>query len=290
MSSGVNSGGQKRGRLEIAKDGGELGNYESFTGGNIGEKGTFAMSPSGSDVLHGGHSCLPFETDGEKHEAVAVFMHEGLSRGARCLFVGTPEDYDQLRTDLELLGICSRKAIARSALTFATPEEIYFESGAFDGNRTLARYDHQIDRALAEGFVGLRTTAELHMLPDDVEWRRIVQYEAQVNEHFARRPISGLCRYPTSLVPPDRVRDVLRTHPVAVLRGDGCDNPFYERPELVLSDDSRTRLDWQFRQLRVQHRARLHLEGTRESAVAAAAELAAELHQLRSHLAKSKPD
>jgi hypothetical protein len=258
----------------------------------MGEKGTFAMSPlaSGSDVLHGGHSCLPFETDGEKHEAVAVFMHEGLSRGARCLFVGTPEDYEQLRTDLERLGICSRKAIARSALTFATPEDIYLEHGTFDGDRTLARYDHQIDRALAEGFVGLRTTGELHTLPDDIEWRKIVQYEAQVNEHFARRPVSGLCRYPTSLVPPDRVRDVLRTHPVAVLRGDGCDNPFYERPELVLSDDSRTRLDWQFRQLRVQHRARLHLEGTRESAVAAAAELAAELHQLRSHLANSKPD
>ena len=58
----------------------------------------------------------------------------------------------------------------------------------------------------------------------------------------------------------------------------------------TLSDDSRTRLDWQFRQLRVQHRALQHLEGTREMAVAAAAELAAQLHQLRSHLAKSKPD
>jgi hypothetical protein len=216
-------------------------------------------------------------------------MHEGLSRGARCLFVGTPEDFEHLCGDLELLGICSRKAIARTALTFATCEEIYLEDGAFDGARTLRRYDDRIDRALAEGFSGLRTTAELHTLPDDIEWRKIVQYEAQVNEHFARRPVSGLCRYPTSLVPPERVRDVLRTHPIAVVRGEGCDNPFYERPELVLSDDSRTRLDWQFRQLRVQHRARQHLEGTRELAVAAAAELAAELHQLRSHLAKSKP-
>ena len=250
------------------------------------------MSPlaAGSDVLRGGHSCLPFETDAEKHEAVATFMHEGLSRGARCLFVGTAEDFAELRTGLEQLGICSRKAIARSALVFSTSEEIYLEGGMFDPSRALARYDDLIDRALAEGFSELRTTAELHMLPDDVEWRKIVHYEAQTNEHFARRPVSGLCRYPTSLVPPERVRDVLRTHPIAVLRGEACDNPFYERPELVLSDDSRTRLDWQFRQLRVQHRARQHLEGMRESAVAAAAELAAELHQLRSDLAKPKPD
>ena len=43
-----------------------------------------------------------------------------------------------------------------------------------------------------------------------------------------------------------------------------------------------SQLDWQFRQLRVHHRTRQHLEGTRSSAVAAAAELAGELHHLRS--------
>jgi hypothetical protein len=75
---------------------------------------------------------------------------------------------------------------------------------------------------------------------------------------------------------------VLRTHPVALVRGEACENPFYERPEIVLSDDNETRIDWQFRQLRVGQRARQHLEGTRSSAVAAAAELAAELHHLRS--------
>jgi hypothetical protein len=87
------------------------------------------------------------------------------------------------------------------------------------------------------------------------------------------------------------VRDLLRTHPVAIVRGESCDNPFYERPEIVLSDDAQTRLDWQFRQLRVQQRTRQHLEDMRVSAVAAAAQLAAELQHLRSGQAKpTKPD
>ena len=77
----------------------------------------------------------------------------------------------------------------------------------------------------------------------------------------------------------------------AMVRGESCENPFYERPEIVLSDDIETRLDWQFRQLRVGQRARQHLEGTRSSAVAAAAQLAAELHHLRSgQLKPAKPD
>ena len=90
-------------------------------------------------------------------------------------------------------------------------------------------------------------------VPADGEWQKIVWYEAQINEHFARRPFVGLCRYPRTLIPAERVRDVLRTHPVAIVRGEICDNPFYERPELALRDDSQARLDWQLRQLRVQH-------------------------------------
>ena len=112
-----------------------------------------------------------------------------------------------------------------------------------------------------------------------------------VNERFARRPIALLCRYPRTLIPAERVRDVLRTHPVAIVRGESCENPFYERPEIVLRGDAETLLDWQFRQLRVHNRTRQHLEGTRSSAVAAAAELAVELHHLRSGREKpSKPD
>jgi hypothetical protein len=67
-----------------------------------------------------------------------------------------------------------------------------------------------------------------------------------------------------------------------VVRGETCDNPFYERPELALSDDSQARVDWQLRQMRVQSRAKRHLEDKTTSAVTAAVELATELEMLRS--------
>lgn len=250
------------------------------------------MNPvAGSDVRHSSHICLPFETVEEKHEGTVTFFHEGLSRGARCIFTGTPEDFDTLGQGLEGLGICTRRATARGALQYRPVEEIYFPDGRFDPPRSLDYTDGLIDEALVDGFTGLRLTAELTRIPVYDEWQKIVWYEAMVNEHFARRPIAGLCRYPRHLIPAERVRDLLRTHPIAIVRGEPCDNPFYERPEIVLSDDSRTRLDWQFRQLRVQQRTRQQLEGMRVSAVTAAAELAVELHNLRSGREKpTKPD
>src|SRR5262245_54989277 len=97
------------------------------------------MSPSlvGSDVRHSSHVCLPFETDDEKHAATVTFIHEGLSRGARCIFTGSQDDYDVIGRGLEEQGICTRRARARGALQFRSVEEIYFPDGFFDPPRTL---------------------------------------------------------------------------------------------------------------------------------------------------------
>ena len=67
---------------------------------------------AGSDVRHSSHVCLPFETNDEKHEATVAFIHEGLSRSARCMFIGTKDDFDELGRSLEDLGICTRRATA----------------------------------------------------------------------------------------------------------------------------------------------------------------------------------
>jgi hypothetical protein len=233
---------------------------------------------------HGQHICLPFETESEKEAAVLSFIHEGLAHGKRCLFVGTRAEYEQLGLLLEEQGLCSLRAESRGALIFSTPEDEYLTNGVFDPNAVLGRIDRYINQALADGFTGLCATGQLMNVPSDAVWREIVWYEAQINENFARLPFTGLCRYPRMVVPANRVQDVLRTHPIAVVRGETCDNAFYESPALAVSDDSRARLEWQLRQLRVQNRAQRRLEDKTTSAVTAAVALATELETLRSTL------
>jgi chemotaxis family two-component system sensor kinase Cph1 len=249
------------------------------------------MSPSlsASELRRGGHVCLPFETETEKQEALLAFIHEGLTFGARCIFTGTPEEFAKLNDSLEEMGICSKRAGARGALVFQSLEETYLTNGKFDPVMLISRTEELIEETLKSGFTGLRRTGELHQPPNDETWRKIIWYEARINEHFARSPFSALCRYSRAAVSPERVCDLLRTHPTAIVRGEVCDNPFYERPELALSDDGQARLNWQLRQLLVQHRMRRRLETKTVSAVTAAAELAVELSELRSSLARTEP-
>jgi hypothetical protein len=240
---------------------------------------------AGYDDIHRGHHiCLPFEADTEKLEAVASFLIEGLTQGKRCLFVGTAEELAQLGEPVEAAGICLTQARSRGRLVFLTREEAYLTDGAFDPAAVLGRIESYIRGAMADGFTGLYATGELMYVPSEEVWRRIVWYEAQINEEFARLPITSMCRYPRSVVPACRVQDVLRTHPTAIVRGESCKNPFYERTQLALSDDCQARLDWQLRQLRVQNRVERHLQNQTLSAVNAAVELANELEALRAKL------
>ena len=131
------------------------------------------MSPSvaGSDVRHSSHICLPFETDDENHEATVTFIHEGLSRGARCVFTGSKEDFDAIGRGLEQRGICSRRAAARGALQLRPVEEIYFPDGFFDPPRTLAytwgdAIRREFERVLGEGVtVTLPVNVSVEWLP-----------------------------------------------------------------------------------------------------------------------------
>jgi hypothetical protein len=232
--------------------------------------------------LRGRHICLPFETESEKENAVLSLFHEGLARGRRCLFVGTRAEYERLGVQLEENGICSLRAESRGALVYMSTEDVYLDKGTFDPNVVLGRVERFINEALADGFTGLCATGELVDDPSDDLWQQIVWYEAQINEYFSRSPLVGLCRYPRTTVPPHRVQDVLRNHPIAIVRGETCDNPFYERPDVSLSADSGARLDWQLRQLRIVNRVQRQLEGKTASAVTAAVELATELETLRS--------
>jgi signal transduction histidine kinase len=216
-----------------------------------------------------GHLCFPYESEDERRRTLVAFVREGLMRHERCVCIGTAPDHEDLALALEAAGVGVAREVGRGALVLATHAETYWRTGAFDPEDALALMEELTDRALADGFVGLRATGEASRpTPDDL-WPHVIRYEALLNERLARRPFVGLCRFHVGRYSPERVRDILRTHPQALVRGEACANPFYERAEVALSDDSRAHLDWQLHQLRSYHRERKRLEAGHAAALEA---------------------
>jgi hypothetical protein len=214
----------------------------------------------------GGHLCFPYESAGEKRLTVVTFIRGGLARRERCLYIGAPAEQADLMAALASAGVEAERELARGSLVLATTRDTYLRTGRFDGDDALAVMEGLVDRALADGFAGLRATGEASgPVPDEI-WPLVVRYEALLNDRLGRRPFVALCRLHATQSPPARFQDMLRTHPHALLRGDVCDNPFFERSEVALGDDARTRLEWQLHQLRVHNRARQRLENRSEAA------------------------
>ncbi len=140
-----------------------------------------------------------------------------------------------------------------------------------------------LDATLAQGYSALRITGEMTWaLGPEVGCDRLMEYETGLNAYFPGSKALAICQYNRRRFPPEVIRDVLRTHPVAILGEQVCPNHYYEPPEFALDPEADAqRVEWMIRQLRLAREAQ-----QRQGAVAA--ELERLTGELRYHLSVTK--
>ena len=63
---------------------------------------------------------------------------------------------------------------------------------------------------------------------------RLMEYEARVNDVVKTHPISAICQYDANRFSGALIMDVLRTHPMMIVRGHIVHNPYYLSPDQFL--------------------------------------------------------
>ncbi|AEW99353.1 hypothetical protein SCATT_p11600 (plasmid) [Streptantibioticus cattleyicolor NRRL 8057 = DSM 46488] len=132
------------------------------------------------------------------------FVHEGLARGQRVLYVtGTgdpPEVLDLLRVrDGDVAAAVDRgQLVVASAAAGTAP-------GPFDPGAVVAGVRAACERGLADGCPGLRLVGDLgwaERQPPDAE--RLLEYELRLEaEVYAELPLTGVCLYDRRAAPVD---------------------------------------------------------------------------------------
>jgi signal transduction histidine kinase/CheY-like chemotaxis protein len=201
---------------------------------------------------HGDHLCLIHDSAAERLAALVPFFKSGLAAGERGLFFGPPESCRNIERALQDAGVQVGREIERGALVLLCDRGCCFDRGLFDANcmKDLLRRTEQ--QALEDGFSGLRVTWDVSWLLDGVtgaeSW---IPFEAELNGFLAGSRTCALCSYGRPRTPPERLLDVLRTHPLALLGNQVCPNAFYEPPEMVTGPGSHLdeRVDWMIAQI-----------------------------------------
>lgn len=190
---------------------------------------------TGQRFAPGVHICQIFSDDDERQSALLEFILSGLQEGesARCFSDNLTEE--AVEEYLSGYGISYQQARQSGALALAGTREVYFQGDVFDPDRMLGLLRAFHADTMARGFSAARVIGE--MTPDVQHVRggsRLLEYEARVSLLLRECPVTAVCQYDARRFDGAAIMDVLKVHPLMVVRGSVVRNPFFVAPEEII--------------------------------------------------------
>ena len=202
---------------------------------------------------HGDHVCVLYDSRDEQLKVAAEYVVEGLRLGERCFYAAvSSDDLGQFRAALDAAGADVAAALTDGALELATKHEAHLTGGYFDSERMLRMLDAAVERALNDGFLGLRTCGDMSWLLDEASGSgQVIEYEALLSQFFRNVRAVGMCQYDRRRIPAGLLDHALATHPSVVVGGRHRSNPFYQTaPRLASVPAQMADVEWKLREIR----------------------------------------
>jgi hypothetical protein len=184
----------------------------------------------------GTHICQIYNDEDERNDALLGFLASGLKAGERTACFSENITEPEIDAFLGERALSLANAKTRGAFTLSKTSDVYFSGGEVDPARMLGLLSNYHKHAVASGFLNARVigemTAEIERVPGG---SRLLEYESKVSLLLRTRPITAVCQYDARAFAGSTIMDVLKVHPMMVVRGSVVRNPFYVPPEEYLS-------------------------------------------------------
>ena len=183
----------------------------------------------------GVHICQIFSNDEERLDSLLQFLSSGLKAGERTACFTEKLDESLLADHLNCHGLSCNHLKESGALLRAGTHDVYFQDGRFDPDRMLGLLQQFHEDSAAQGFPACRVigemTAEIQHIPGG---SRLMEYESRVSLLLKQHPVTAVCQYDANAFDGATIMQVLKVHPLMVIRGAVVHNPFYISPEEFL--------------------------------------------------------
>ena len=182
------------------------------------------------------HKCLVYDGQASEHLGVVVpFLIEGLRDHYRCLTLAEPGMIDGLKEALGIYGVDADAEVRRGALVLSS-DRSHLDHGGFDPCTMIEIVSRAIEDAVRDGFAGLCATGDMAWeLGEEKNFKRLLEYEALLEQLFRDKPLIGICQYRSDTLPAGTLRDALLAHRSVYLGEDlRKDNLFFVPPNILL--------------------------------------------------------
>lgn len=184
----------------------------------------------------GVHICQIFSSDDERQDSLLNFVLSGLqSKERTCCFSDNATE-QSVAEFLGNHGISYKESRDSGALTLATTREVYFENGSFDPDRMLNLLSKYYADSVTQGYPAARVIGEMTPEIQHVNGgNRLTEYEARISILLRDHPVTAVCQYDARSFDGATIMEVLKVHPLMVIRGSVVHNPFFIKPEELLT-------------------------------------------------------
>jgi len=184
----------------------------------------------------GVHICQIIQDDLERDQALMSYLLSGLEAGERVSCFSDRVHFSAIADYCEQHQVSLADAQKAKSFTLATTQETYFPGGDFQPERMIDLLREYQTSAAREGYPAARVIGEMAPEIQNMPGRsRLLEYEAKVTMLLRDHPVTSVCQYDARCFDGATIMDVLKVHPLMVLRGTVIRNPFFLPPEGFLT-------------------------------------------------------
>ncbi|MFD5699812.1 MEDS domain-containing protein [Streptomyces lasiicapitis] len=167
----------------------------------------------------GDHAFVGYDDDDAGRDVVAGFAWAGLAKRERVMVFAAPQvDEDEVWNRLDAPGPLLGAARDRGQLVVSSMRALIHPARTFTPERQWQRIEEETDRALADGYRGLRTYIDMHWVADlDADVATMMYRESHAEHLFSGRPYTEICAYDSRWFAPEVLTAMHRAHPCRLL-------------------------------------------------------------------------
>jgi signal transduction histidine kinase len=204
-----------------------------------------------SSLRQGEHLCSVYDTTTEMMSQAVPYLKQGLHGGEQCIYVADENTNESVLSALTLGGIDADEALKEQRLLLWNRHN-YKPAGPFAREIMFDFVQTNVEKALAQGYTGLRLAVEMTWAPNaGVTVQDLVSWESLLNRlSYPGSKASFICMYNRLLLPSALIKEAVYVHPVVVLGQQVCPNLFYQPPEIALENKTEEeKLAWMLTQI-----------------------------------------
>jgi len=195
-----------------------------------------------SEAKWGAHFCVFYETTQDLLDTCAAYFAAGLEGNEFCVWVvSKPLTEQQGRRALRKSIPGFERHVAEGRFEILNGYDWYLNGNKFNLQRITGRWIEKLEKALANGFNGMRVCGNAFWLETD-SWKDFRAYEEEIDRLLAGHQMIALCTYSLRAARAADLIDVVRAHQFTVARRNG-EWEFLETPELKLAKREIKRLN-----------------------------------------------